>query len=75
MIVSFLEAPTHQKALMKPAIKLFDLMPKQILSHNQMINFSEVLMELDYEEPQWFNEHFESHKLNLEHTDNKKEPQ
>jgi hypothetical protein len=67
MIVEFLQAPTKQKALMKPAIKLFGLMPKQDITYQQMIDFASIIIETDFEVPEWFGEHFKSHKLNLEH--------
>lgn len=69
MIVDFLSEPSKEKGLMKPAMKLFGVMPKQELTQEQMQNFSEVIMELEYEQPEWFEKHYKSHKLNLEHED------
>ena len=67
MIKSFLVNPTKQKALMKPAISLYNLMPKQSLTTKQIDDFAEVILEINYEIPDWFDDHFNSHKLNLEH--------
>lgn len=68
-MMSFLEKPTHEKALMKPAIKLYGLMPQQQLTPEERLNFSEVILETPFEIPDWFEGHFQSHKLNLDHED------
>jgi len=67
MIVSFLLNPSHKKALMKPAIKLFNLMPKQELTQKEVEDFADVILETEFDIPDWFEEHFKSHKLNLTH--------
>lgn len=67
MIKSFLSNPSKEKALMKPAIKLYNLMPKQDLTTEQIDDFAEVILETNYEIPDWFDSHFKSHKLNIEH--------
>ena len=67
MIKSFLFNPTKEKALMEPAIKLYNLMPKQDLTTKQIDDFAEVILETNYEIPDWFDNHFKSHSLNIEH--------
>lgn len=69
-IKAFLEKPTHQKALMKPAIKLYGLMPKISLDDNQTSDFAEVLIETEFEIPKWFEKHYQDHKLKKPHDDN-----
>jgi len=69
MIVSFLSNPSDKKALMKPAIKIFGLMPKQLITKKEIEDFADVILETDFEIPDWFDKHFKSHKLNLDHND------
>lgn len=69
MIVSFLDNPSNKKALMKPAIKIFGLMPKQNITKKEIEDFADVILETDFEIPDWFDDHFKSHKLNLDHDD------
>jgi len=52
---------------MQPAIKLYNLMPKQDLTLKQINDFTEVILEINYEIAEWFDNHFNLHKLNLEH--------
>jgi len=66
MIINFLANPTYDKALMKPAIKLYSLMQKQDIELEDMGNFADVILETNFEIPEWFDEHFDSHKLDLE---------
>ncbi|WP_156981718.1 MULTISPECIES: hypothetical protein [Arcobacteraceae] len=65
-IRDFLIQPSYEKAIMHPAIKLYDLMPKQKLSQKEIEAFSEIIMLLDFEVPEWFDKHYESHNLNDE---------
>lgn len=65
-IRDFLIEPNYKKAIMSPAIKLYDLMPKQKLSQKEIEAFSEIIMLLDFEVPEWFDKHYESHNLNDE---------
>lgn len=62
-IREFLIEPKHEKAIMQPAIKLYGLMPKQQLNEQQLLAFPEIVMMLDYEVPQWFDEHYKSHEF------------
>jgi hypothetical protein len=66
-IKAFLTQPSHQKALMKPAIKLYGLMPKISLDENQTSDFAEVLIETEFEIPKWFEKHYKLHKLKKPH--------
>lgn len=65
-IRDFLLKPEHNKAIMKPAVKLFGLMPKQELNSKELESFPEIIMLLDYEEPKWLNEHYKSHNFEEE---------
>lgn len=60
----FLENPTEDKILLKPAFKLFGLMQKLDLNATEIHNFSQVLIETEFEIPDWFNSHYKSHDLN-----------
>jgi hypothetical protein len=60
----FLTNPTKDKVLLKPAFKLFGLMPKLDLNATEIHNFSQVLIETEFEIPDWFNAHYKSHDLN-----------
>ena len=62
-IKDFLILPTHKKAIMQPAIKLYNLMPKQKLNKKELEAYPEIIMLLDYQVPQWFDEHYKSHNL------------
>lgn len=66
-IISFLNNPQEKTALMKPAIKIFGLMPKQVLTIEEMNDFTSIILELEYEKQEWFEKHYKSHKLDLEH--------
>ncbi|MEA2029374.1 MAG: hypothetical protein U9N49_10420 [Campylobacterota bacterium] len=66
----FLTQPTHEKALMKPAIELYGLMPKISLDDNQTSDFAEVLIETEFEIPEWFEKHYKLHKLKKPHEEN-----
>lgn len=60
----FLANPTEKKVLLKPAFKLFGLMPKLDLNATEVNDFSQVLIETEFEIPDWFNAHYKSHDLN-----------
>ena len=62
-IRDFLISPSHEKAIMKPAIKLYNLMPKQVLNDKELESYPEIIMLLDYDVPEWFDEHYKSHDL------------
>ncbi|MAD42054.1 MAG: hypothetical protein CL623_06645 [Arcobacter sp.] len=62
-IKDFLISPSHEKAIMQPAIKLYSLMPKQELNKKELEAFPEIIMLLDYDVPEWFDEHYKSHNL------------
>ena len=59
----FLTAPSKKGTLMKPAVKLFGVMPKLDLNITEIENFSEILVETEFEIPNWFNKHYKSHNL------------
>jgi len=63
----FLAEPTKEKALMKPAVKLFGVMPSLELNSTEIEEFSQVLIETEFEIPKWFEEHYRSHELNKTH--------
>lgn len=62
-IRDFLIQPSMKKAIMHPAIKLYGLMPKQELNERELEAFPEIIMLLDYNVPEWFDQHYESHNL------------
>ena len=65
-IISFLENPNEKKALMKPAVKIYGVMPLQLLTPQQRGDFADVILELDYGSPEWFEDHYKSHQLNFD---------
>ncbi len=69
-IISFLENPTEKKALMKPAVKIYGVMPLQLLTLQQRGDFADVILELDYGSPEWFEDHYKSHQLNFDEPSN-----
>lgn len=62
-IMSFLKTPNTKTALMKPAIELYNLMPKFDLNAAEIENFSQVIIETEFDTPDWFDEHYKSHEL------------
>ncbi|PHS40374.1 MAG: hypothetical protein COB07_04565 [Sulfurovum sp.] len=62
-IKTFLAAPSTEGALMKPAVKLFAVMPKIELTQEEMRDFAQVLVETEFEIPEWFDEHYKTHEL------------
>ncbi len=69
-IMEFLAKPEKKKALMKPAVKIFGVMPQQILTPQQRGDFADVILELDYASPEWFEDHYKSHRLNFDESSN-----
>lgn len=62
----FLATPSKESTLMKPAVKLFGVMPKLDLTEEELRDFSQVLVETEFEIPEWFDEHYKKHDLNHE---------
>ena len=62
-IKSFLKNPTKENVIMKPALKKFGLMPKLIFDINNTNDFAQVLIETEFEIPDWFNAHYKEHNL------------
>ena len=62
-IKRFLSNPTKERTLMKPAVKLFGVMPKIALTEEELRDFSQVLVETEFEIPEWFDEHYKTHEL------------
>ena len=60
---TFLAAPSKEGTLMKPAVKLFGVMPKLELTEEEMRDFSQVLVETEFEIPEWFDDHYKTHEL------------
>ncbi len=60
---TFLADPKKERILMKPAFKLFGLMPKVELTEEEIRDFSQVLVETEFEIPEWFDEHYKTHDL------------
>jgi len=59
----FLTTPGKEQTLMKPAVKLFGVMPKLELSQEEIRDYAQVLVETEFEIPEWFNEHYKKHQL------------
>ena len=64
---TFLAAPTKERTLMKPAVKLFGVMPKLELTKEEMRDYAQVLVETEFEIPEWFDEHYKTHELKKPH--------
>ncbi|TET89910.1 MAG: hypothetical protein E3J96_01060 [Sulfurovum sp.] len=62
-IKTFLAAPAKERTLMKPAVKLFGVMPKIELTQEEMRDYAQVLVETEFEIPEWFDEHYKTHEL------------
>jgi Leucine-rich repeat (LRR) protein len=60
----FLLSPQEKKGLMKPAVKLFGVMPKLDLNVTEIEDFVEVVVQTEFEIPNWFNAHYRQHELN-----------
>ena len=60
---TFLADPKEERILMKPAFKLFGVMPKIELTQEEIRDFSQVLVETEFEIPEWFDEHYKTHDL------------
>ena len=62
-IKDFLAAPVKERTLMKPAVKLFGVMPKIKLTGEEMRDYAQVLIETEFKIPEWFDEHYKTHEL------------
>jgi len=60
---TFLAAPSKEATLMKPAVKLFGVMPKIELTREEMRDYAQVLVETEFEIPEWFDNHYKTHDL------------
>ncbi len=60
---TFLATPSKERTLMKPAVKLYGVMPKLDLTEEETRDFSQVLIETEFEIPEWFDEHYKTHDL------------
>ena len=65
----FLAAPGIEGALMKPAVKLFGMMPNIGLTQEEIRDYAQVLVETEFEIPEWFDEHYKTHELKKPHED------
>jgi len=54
----FLATPDENRTLMKPAVKFFGVMPKLDLNSTEIEDFAQVLIETEFEIPDWFEEHY-----------------
>lgn len=62
---SFLKTPSADKALMKPAVKLFGVMPNLELNDKEIKDFTTLILDSKFVVPEWFGEHFKSHDLKI----------
>ena len=60
---TFLVAPSKEVTLMKPAVELYGVMPKMELTEEEMRDYAQVLVETEFEIPEWFDEHYKTHEL------------
>jgi hypothetical protein len=67
---TFLDAPSKEGTLMKPAVKLYGVMPKMELSQEEMRDYAQVLIETEFEIPEWFDDHYKTHELKKPQEDN-----
>ena len=67
---TFLADPVKERTLMKPAVKLYGMMPKLELTEEEMRDFSQVLVETEFEIPEWFDDHYKTHDLKKPEDDN-----
>ena len=66
----FLSDPGKELTLMKPAVKLYGVMPKLELTEEEMRDYVQVLVETEFEIPEWFDEHCKTHELKKPEEDN-----
>jgi len=62
-VKTFLAAPSKEATLMKPSVKLYGVMSKLELTEEEIRNFSQVLVETEFEIPEWFDDHYKTHEL------------
>ncbi len=67
---TFLAAPSKEGTLMKPAVKLYGVMPKIELTEEEKRDYAQVLVETEFEIPEWFDEHYKTHELKKPQEDN-----
>lgn len=58
-MISFIEEPTNDNAIMKGAIKRFGLMPKFPLSPEVIASITNYIYEKELEQPEWFEGHYQ----------------
>jgi len=57
-MVAWATNPTSEQALMRGAVKEFNLMPKPATSEKDLILIAKFIYENELEEPEWFGAHF-----------------
>lgn len=58
-MASFVYEPDSKKALMRGPVKKFGLMPKTVLTKEEIISIVAFIHDQPIQEPTWFSEHFE----------------
>ena len=58
-MVAWAANPTADKALMKGAVKEFNLMPKPVTPEKELKTIAKFIYENELEQPEWFAEHFQ----------------
>lgn len=61
-IQNWIANPTEDNAKMYGAIRRFGVMPKQVFPEETIQLISEYMFDTDIEQPEWFEEHFNSEK-------------
>lgn len=62
-IKMFLTTPSKERTLMKPAVKLFGVMPKMELTKEEIRDYAQVIVETEFKIPEWFDDHYKTHDL------------
>ena len=61
-IQNWIKNPTEDNAKMYGAVRRFGIMPKQVFPEETIDQIAEYIFENDIEQPEWFEEHFNSEK-------------
>ncbi len=57
-IATFVTDPTEEKALLRGAVRRFDLMPKQAISQEDITAVATYIYQYELDKPEWFEEHY-----------------
>jgi hypothetical protein len=62
-MIAFLKDPKLEKTMMKPAVKLYNVMPNLGFTDKEIEEFTNVILSSKFTMPDWFDKHYQGHGL------------